>query len=117
MHAYMQAAGWRLLREIRTATVPIVERWRASGIRGFPVSAASVGLVVLLWLGRIHSGTRSLVDWLSAVRLSQPVVLVIAKTPLSLTAPAYGLVLAAAIGLLGWWSARPPVEKASTKGT
>ncbi len=97
MHAYIQSAGRRVLLEVRTATVPIVERWRTTGIRGFTVSAASVGLVVLLWLGRTHSGTRSIVDWLSAVRLSQPVVLVIAKTPLSLIAPAYGLVLAGAV--------------------
>jgi lysyl-tRNA synthetase, class II len=87
----------RLARELRLAFQPIRNRWHEWGVSGFPLSIVSTLLVVLLWTARDHAGTQAFVDRISAVRLNEPILTVLARTPLSLFAPAYGLALAGAV--------------------
>lgn len=70
--------------------------WTKRKLRAFPVTVVATLLVVLLGTARNH-GYSAAVDQLSAVRLTDPLWVVMLRTPLSLFAPAYGLPMTGAV--------------------
>ena len=75
----------------------VLDRWRRRGIIGFPWTVVSSVLVFALWEARIRPDTKAFVDRISAVRLTQPIFMILERTPLSLFAPTFRLPVTGAL--------------------
>ena len=77
-----------LLNEVLRAIDHVRSRWREAGWQAYPLSIVAPVLIVAADIMRRSTRSSRVLDALSAVRLSQPVWRAMARSPLSLVAPA-----------------------------